>query len=99
MPFDASDGPANESSDRKNKLWAAVFSSATKTCPHKYNAHTGFPHRARQSTIHGTLISAVSSDICTCRPYLTHAIEECIRTAQQGGTGVCIYYRKEVGRV
>eukprot|EP00903_Cladosiphon_okamuranus_P019271 g17715.t2 len=35
------------------------------------------------------------SDICTCRPYLTHAIEECIRTAQQGGTGLCIYYRKE----
>jgi GTP cyclohydrolase II len=35
------------------------------------------------------------SDICTCRPYLTHAIEECIRTAQQGGTGVCIYFRKE----
>jgi len=35
------------------------------------------------------------SDICTCRPYLTHAIEEAIRTAQQGGTGVVIYYRKE----
>ena len=25
------------------------------------------------------------SDICTCRPYLTHAIEESIRTAQNGG--------------
>jgi GTP cyclohydrolase II len=25
------------------------------------------------------------SDICTCRPYLTHAIEECIRGAQNGG--------------
>ena len=35
------------------------------------------------------------SDICTCRPYLAHAIEECIRTAQNGGCGVCIYYRKE----
>jgi len=35
------------------------------------------------------------SDICTCRPYLTHAIEECIRTAQKGGTGVVVYYRKE----
>ena len=23
------------------------------------------------------------SDICTCRPYLTHAIEECIKTAQE----------------
>lgn len=36
-----------------------------------------------------------ASDICTCRPYLTHAIEECIKTAQKGGAGVCIYYRKE----
>jgi GTP cyclohydrolase II len=35
------------------------------------------------------------SDICTCRPYLVHAIEECIRTAQRGGAGVVIYYRKE----
>jgi len=35
------------------------------------------------------------SDICTCRPYLAHAIEECIKTAQTGGCGVCIYYRKE----
>lgn len=35
------------------------------------------------------------SDICTCRPYLTHSIEESIRTAQNGGTGVVIYYRKE----
>jgi GTP cyclohydrolase II len=35
------------------------------------------------------------SDICTCRPYLAHGIEECIRTAQQGGTGVILYNRKE----
>ncbi|HEY6877747.1 MAG TPA: GTP cyclohydrolase II, partial [Polyangiales bacterium] len=35
------------------------------------------------------------SDICTCRPYLTHAIEECIRGAQQGGTGLIAYSRKE----
>jgi GTP cyclohydrolase II len=35
------------------------------------------------------------SDICTCRPYLAHAIEECIRCAQNGGAGICIYYRKE----
>ena len=35
------------------------------------------------------------SDICTCRPYLTHAIEECIKTAQRGGTGVVVYFRKE----
>jgi len=35
------------------------------------------------------------SDICTCRPYLIHAMEECIKTAVAGGTGIVIYYRKE----
>jgi GTP cyclohydrolase II len=35
------------------------------------------------------------SDICTCRPYLTHAIEECIRGAQSGGVGLVVYCRKE----
>src|SRR4029079_10480561 len=35
------------------------------------------------------------SDICTCRPYLTHAIEECIRGAQAGGVGLVVYCRKE----
>jgi GTP cyclohydrolase II len=35
------------------------------------------------------------SDICTCRPYLTHAIEECIRGAQAGGAGLIVYFRKE----
>ncbi len=35
------------------------------------------------------------SDICTCRPYLTHGIEECIREAQDGGAGLIVYNRKE----
>ncbi len=35
------------------------------------------------------------SDICTCRPYLTHAIEECIEGAQRGGVGLVSYFRKE----
>jgi len=35
------------------------------------------------------------SDICTCRPYLTHALEECIRGAQHGGVGLVAYSRKE----
>jgi GTP cyclohydrolase II len=35
------------------------------------------------------------SDICTCRPYLTHGIEECVRGAQAGGTGLVVYNRKE----
>lgn len=35
------------------------------------------------------------SDICTCRPYLIFALEQCIRVAQNGGVGLVIYYRKE----
>ncbi len=35
------------------------------------------------------------SDICTCRPYLTHAIEECILGVQRGGVGLVAYSRKE----
>ena len=35
------------------------------------------------------------SDICTCRPYLTHGIEICVEMAQQGGNGLVIYNRKE----
>ncbi|CAN7262569.1 GTP cyclohydrolase II [Mycolicibacterium frederiksbergense] len=35
------------------------------------------------------------SDICTCRPYLTHAIEECIAGTQRGGVGLVSYSRKE----
>ncbi len=35
------------------------------------------------------------SDICTCRPYLAHGIEECIKMAQTGGTGLVVYNRKE----
>src|SRR3979490_1474484 len=42
------------------------------------------------------------SDICTCRPYLIHGIEECARAGQLGGLGIIIYNRKEgraLGRV
>lgn len=35
------------------------------------------------------------SDICTCRPYLVHGIEACIETAQAGGVGLIVYFRKE----
>ncbi len=35
------------------------------------------------------------SDIYTCRPYLIHAIEECIISAQKGGVGIIVYNRKE----
>ncbi len=35
------------------------------------------------------------SDICTCRPYLTHGIEMCIEEAQNDGIGIIVYNRKE----
>lgn len=35
------------------------------------------------------------SDICTCRPYLVHGIEECVKEAQSGGVGLIVYNRKE----
>ncbi|KAJ9293143.1 hypothetical protein DTO271G3_8087 [Paecilomyces variotii] len=35
------------------------------------------------------------SDICTCRPYLAFGIQEAIKEAQNGGSGVVIYFRKE----
>jgi len=35
------------------------------------------------------------SDMCTCRPYLIHGIEECARGAQEGGLGIIVYNRKE----
>ena len=35
------------------------------------------------------------SDICTCRPYLTHGIEEATLEAQRGGVGLIVYNRKE----
>ena len=35
------------------------------------------------------------SDICTCRPYLMYGIEDAARTAQKGGVGIIVYYRKE----
>lgn len=35
------------------------------------------------------------SDICTCRPYLIHGIEDAVETAQKGGAGLIVYNRKE----
>ena len=50
-------------------------------------------HLTPQSIGNGS--DVFGSDICTCKPYLTYAIEECIRGAQNGGVGVVVYFRKE----
>lgn len=35
------------------------------------------------------------SDICTCRPYLTHGIQKAAEAAQAGNVGLVVYFRKE----
>lgn len=35
------------------------------------------------------------SDICTCRPYLIYGIKLAVETAQRGGVGLIVYFRKE----
>lgn len=47
-----------------------------------------FPVQCNGSDVFG-------SDICTCRPYLIFGIEEAVKEAQNGGSGVVIYFRKE----
>jgi GTP cyclohydrolase II len=60
-------------------------------------AHIADPHRPLAVRIHDECNGSdvFGSDICTCRPYLIHGIEDCIQTAQAGGTGLVIYLRKE----
>ncbi|MEB3359586.1 MAG: GTP cyclohydrolase II [Synechococcales bacterium] len=55
------------------------------------------PHRPLAVRVHDECNGSdvFSSDICTCRPYLVHGIEECVRTAQAGGAGLIVYFRKE----
>ncbi len=35
------------------------------------------------------------SDLCTCRSYLAYGVEDCVRTAQDGGLGIIVYNRNE----
>ena len=55
------------------------------------------PHRRLTCRVHDECNGSdvFGSDICTCRPYLTHGIEECVREAQAGGAGLIVYNRKE----
>src|SRR5215207_5388754 len=55
------------------------------------------PNRALTCRVHDECNGSdvFGSDICTCRPYLAHGIEECVREAQAGGAGLVVYNRKE----
>lgn len=55
------------------------------------------PARALSCRVHDECNGSdvFGSDICTCRPYLVHGIADAIQTAQQGGSGLIVYNRKE----
>jgi GTP cyclohydrolase II len=57
----------------------------------------GDPERVLTCRVHDECNGSdvFGSDICTCRPYLTHGIEEATRQAQEGGVGLIVYNRKE----
>ena len=47
------------------------------------------------SEAQSSALTGIGSDICTCRPYLIFGVEEAVKEAQSGGSGVVIYFRKE----
>jgi GTP cyclohydrolase II len=60
-------------------------------------AFLGDRHRRLACRVHDECNGSdvFGSDICTCRPYLVHGVEECVREAQAGGAGLIVYNRKE----
>ena len=65
-----------------------LFGDVTKLADHSTRITCRVHDECNGSDVFG-------SDICTCRPYLIHGIEECARGAQAGGLGVIVYNRKE----
>nr|WP_256478492.1 GTP cyclohydrolase II [Notoacmeibacter sp. MSK16QG-6] len=57
----------------------------------------GNPHTSITCRMHDECNGSdvFGSTLCTCRPYLTFALEEAIRQAQSGGVGILVYSRKE----
>jgi GTP cyclohydrolase II len=69
-------------------LTAYVFGDAAKLASGRHRVACRVHDECNGSDVFG-------SDICTCRPYLVHGIEECVREAQAGGVGLIVYNRKE----
>jgi GTP cyclohydrolase II len=67
---------------------AYLFGDVTKLPDHRTKITCRVHDECNGSDVFG-------SDICTCRPYLLHGIEECARAGQTGGLGIIIYNRKE----
>jgi GTP cyclohydrolase II len=69
-------------------MTAYIFGDAAKLSSGKHRIACRVHDECNGSDVFG-------SDICTCRPYLVHGIEECAREAQNGGVGLIVYNRKE----
>ena len=69
-------------------MTAYIFGDAEKLSSGKHRIACRVHDECNGSDVFG-------SDICTCRPYLVHGIEECTREAQAGGVGLIVYNRKE----
>jgi GTP cyclohydrolase II len=69
-------------------MTAYIFGDAAKLSTGKHRIACRVHDECNGSDVFG-------SDICTCRPYLVHGIEECTREAQNGGVGLIVYNRKE----
>jgi GTP cyclohydrolase II len=69
-------------------MTAYVFGDAAKLASGRHRIACRVHDECNGSDVFG-------SDICTCRPYLVHGIEECVREAQRGGAGLIVYNRKE----
>jgi GTP cyclohydrolase II len=69
-------------------MTAYIFGDAEKLSSGKHRVACRVHDECNGSDVFG-------SDICTCRPYLVHGIEECTREAQNGGAGLIVYNRKE----
>src|ERR1700744_2478367 len=69
-------------------MTAYLFGDVTKLPDHRTSITCRVHDECNGSDVFG-------SDICTCRPYLIHGIEECARAGQTGGLGIIVYNRKE----
>ena len=69
-------------------ITAYIFGDVTKLPDHRTSITCRVHDECNGSDVFG-------SDICTCRPYLIHGIEECVIAGQNGGLGIVVYNRKE----
>lgn len=95
--FEHSGGMFTELVTRNDlKLFLPPIGGLTIYCVGDLEA-IGDPNRKVACRVHDECNGSdvFGSDICTCRPYLVHGIEVCIRTAQEQGVGIIVYNRKE----